>query len=202
MVTAAAKGCCDVAVRLMADKFDLAQLFFHLDAAIRQVGAGRFHMTCFASIVDPVAGQIRFANAGHLAPYLCRPRVAPAPGSSPRPEGTPGMDLHALVARGNPLGAGTEQVTRSATRAIAPGDVLVWYTDGVIEGRDAEGKQFGDRRLQRVLRRLDPDHLDPSHVHSMVAAELSEFLAGLPAGDDMTLVVARVGTATPPVSPS
>ncbi len=200
MVTAAAKGACDVAVRLMADAFDLSVLFLHLDAAVRRVGAGRFHLTCFASIIDPVANEVRFANAGHLAPYLCRPRdpAAAAAPPSATDAGVAQMELYALVARGNPLGAGTAPVTRTATRAIAPGDVLVWYTDGVVEGRNAEGKQFGDRRLQRVLRRLDPERLDPAHVHALIAAELAAYLAGLPAGDDMTLVVARVALARIP----
>jgi serine phosphatase RsbU (regulator of sigma subunit) len=183
MVTAAAKGACDVAVRLMGDDFELGTLLLHLDAAVRQVGAGRFHLTCFAAVVDPSRGEVHFANAGHVVPYVCR-RSGEGDGAS--------IALTALVARGNPLGAGNAPVTRAATRPIEPGDIVVWYTDGLVEARGADGNQFGDRRLQRALRRLDPARLDPTSVHAFLAAELAAHLGGLSPGDDMTLVVARI----------
>ena len=69
-----------------------------LDHAVRQVGAGRFHLTCFAAVIDPDRGEIHFANAGHVAPYVCRARAAPTPAGDT-------VELSALVARGNPLGA-------------------------------------------------------------------------------------------------
>jgi sigma-B regulation protein RsbU (phosphoserine phosphatase) len=163
----------------MGDGFDLAALLGNLDGAVRRVGAGRFHLTCFAAIVDPAAGEVRFANAGHVVPYVCRATAGQ-------------IALNALVARGNPLGAGTAPLTRAATRSIEPGDVIVWYTDGLVESRGADGNLFGDRRLQRALRRLDPERLDPTSVHAFLAAELAAHLGGLPPGDDMTLVVARV----------
>lgn len=188
MVTAAAKGACDVAVRVMGDRFELAALLGNLDGAVRRVGAGRFHLTCFAAIVDPAAGEVRFANAGHVVPYVCR-AVTDEKGTT--------ITLNALVARGNPLGAGSAPVTRAAARAVAPGDVIVWYTDGLVECRGADGNQFGDRRLQRALRRLDPARLDPASVHGFLAAELAAHLGGLPPGDDMTLVVARVEAPAP-----
>lgn len=179
MVTAAAKGACDVAVRIMGEKFELPALLANLDGAVRRVGAGRFHLTCFAAVVDPIAGEVRFANAGHVVPYVCRAEAST-------------ITLSALVARGNPLGAGSAPVTRTASRPIAPGDVLIWYTDGLVESHGADGNPFGDRRLQRALRRLDPARLDPASVHAFLAAELAAHLGGLPPGDDMTLVIAQV----------
>lgn len=185
MVTAAARGACDAAVAGAGDALDVVTLLGLLDAAVRQVGAGRFHLTCFASIVDPAAGTVLFANAGHLAPYVCRPRPTPTPTGDT-------IELSALVARGNPLGAGAGPVAKVATRPLADGDLVVWYTDGLIECHGADGKQFGDRRLQRVLRRLAEDERDPVAVQRRLAGELVAHLGGLPIDDDMTLVVARV----------
>ena len=190
MVTAAARGACDAAVRARPEGLDALTLLHQLDRAVREVGAGRFHLTCFAAVVDPIAGEIHFANAGHVAPYVCRPRAATATSGDT-------VELSALVARGNPLGAGAATVARLTTRPIAAGDLLVWYTDGLIECHGADGKQFGDRRLQRVLRRLADDELDPVAVQRRLAAELAAHLGGLPIDDDMTLVVARVDRATP-----
>lgn len=191
MVTAAAKGACDVAVRIMGAGFDLGALLVHLDGAVRRVGAGRFHLTCFAAIIDAARGEVQFANAGHVVPYVCRPAPDARGGE---------ITLSALVARGNPLGAGTAPVTRTATRPIAAGDVVVWYTDGLVESRGLDGNQFGDRRLQRALRRLDPARLDPGSVHACLAAELAAHLGGLSPGDDMTLVVAQIAAPPAPVT--
>lgn len=185
MVTAAARGACDAAVAARPDDLDVLTLLTQLDHAVRQVGAGRFHLTCFAAVLDPDRGEIHFANAGHVAPYVCRARATPTPAGDT-------VELSALVARGNPLGAGAATVAKAATRAIGPGDLLIWYTDGLIECHGADGKQFGDRRLQRVLKRLAGDELDPVAVQQRLAAELAAHLGGLPIDDDMTLVVARL----------
>lgn len=185
MVTAAARGACDAAVQARGDDLDVLTLLRQLDLAVRQVGAGRFHLTCFAAVIDPAGGEVHFANAGHVAPYVLRPRPTPSPAGDT-------VELSALVARGNPLGAGAATVAKQATRPIAPGDLLIWYTDGLIECHGADGKQFGDRRLQRVLKRLDEDELDPVAVQRRLAAELAAHLGGLPIDDDMTLVVARL----------
>jgi len=180
MVTAAAKGACDAAVALMKDDVDLSGLMARLDAAVRRIGAGRLHLTCFAALFDHTAGEVQFANAGHVVPYLCRDK------------GKADLELQALVARGNPLGAGVAPVTRSATRRLMGGDLVIWYTDGVVECLDPDGRQFGDRRMQRLLRKLDRERLDPESVHDAIAGAAAAHRSGRPINDDCTLVVARV----------
>ncbi len=183
MVTAAAKGACDAAVRLMGADVDLVTLMGRLDSAVRRMGAGKLHLTCFMALLDVAAGEVSFANAGHVVPYLCREGSAAPAGE---------LELHALVARGNPLGAGPAHSARTASRPLARGDVLVWYTDGIPESLDPDGKQFGDRRMQRLLKKLDRARLDPEAVHDAIAGAASAHRAGRPIADDMTLVVARV----------
>ncbi len=186
LVTAAAKGACDATVRLAGAEIDLIQLMERLDAAVRRSGAGNFHLTCFVALLDPEAGTVSFANAGHTVPYLLR--------SGDGPE----LELHALVARGNPLGAGAAPTTRTSTKPLERGDVLVWYTDGLVECLDPDGKQFGDRRMQRLLRKLDPARLDPASVHDTVSAAAAAHRAGRKHDDDMTLLVATIAPARGP----
>jgi serine phosphatase RsbU (regulator of sigma subunit) len=179
MVTAAVKGACDATVRLGGD-LDVVKLMDRLDAAVRRTGAGRFHLTCFVALLDPAAGTVTFANAGHTVPYLLRVT------------GGPELDLQALVARGNPLGAGAAPTARASQKKLQPGDVLVWYTDGLVECLDPDGKQFGDRRMQRLLRKLDPGRLDPAAVHDAVGSAAAAHRAGRKHDDDMTLLVATI----------
>lgn len=194
MVTAAALGACDVHVRRSGGRLELAELMAALDAAVRRVGGGQLAMSCFAAVLDPGARDLAYTSCGHTAPYLCRAAAGP--------EGR-GIELAALVGRGNPLGAGLPSIPRVVHRALAPGDLVVCYTDGVIEAQDPAGRAFGDRRLQHLLRRLDRPRLAPGSVHELVEAAVSAHRAGRPPGDDETIVVAQVGAeeAAPEAAP-
>jgi serine phosphatase RsbU (regulator of sigma subunit) len=179
MVTAAARGALEIAVRTGGDPPDLIAILRALDLAVRRSADGRRYMTCFVAVLDPGAREVQFASAGHVPPYLVR-------------SGPDGIELSALVARGNPLGAGDALVAKVATRPLLPGDLLVWYTDGLIEGRDANGQPFGDRRMQRLLRQLLPDQLDAQGVHAAIIAATGAHRSSVRHDDDVTLVLAKV----------
>ena len=174
MVTAAAVGACDVFVRGKS-ALDLAALVHALDAAVRRVGGGELAMTCFASILDPNARTISYVSCGHTSPYLVRD-----------------VELHALVGRGNLLGVGVPTSPKVLQRPFEPGDLVVWYTDGVIEAQDPAGKPFGDRRLQHLLKKLDRNRLFPQAVHDVIQAGVAAHRAGHPLADDETVVVAQL----------
>jgi serine phosphatase RsbU (regulator of sigma subunit) len=174
MVTAAAVGAVDVIVRRSSTP-DLAELVHALDAAVRRVGGGELAMTCFASILDPNARTISYTSCGHTAPYLVR-----------------GLELHALVGRGNLLGVGVPTAPKVLQRPFEAGDLVVWYTDGVIEAEDPAGKPFGDRRLQHLLKKLDRNRLTPQAVHDVIQAGVAAHRAGHPLADDETVVVAQL----------
>ena len=189
MVTAAAIGACDACVGRRGAALELGELVAALDAAVRRVGAGELAMTCFVAIFEPATRELRFVSCGHPAPYLCRP------GPPDRP-----LELHALVARGNPLGTGLAAAARVQQRALQAGDLVVWYTDGVVEAQDPAGVSFGDRKLQHLLKRLDrarPDGqgLAPAVVHDLVHRGVAAHRAGRPPADDETLVVAQLEAA-------
>lgn len=180
MVTAAAKGCYDVAQHLMGNDLDLPRLLVHLDAAVRKAGNGEFFMTCFATLIDPDAGKVYFSNAGHVVPYLCHP------GDGGK------LELDALVARGNPLGAGEKPAYKTTERPISRGDIFIWYTDGIVECTNEKRVQFGDRRMQRVIRKLNGETASVQGIRDHVVNASLEFQDGYPADDDITLVVGRV----------
>ncbi len=177
-VTAAASAACEVIVRRDGAALDLGRLVTALDAAVRRVGGGQLHMTCFATILDPSARELRFVSCGHPTPYLCRASDSD-------------LELQALVGRGNPLGGPGALPAKVQQRTLRAGDLVVWYTDGVVDAQDPAGEAFGDRRLQRLLRRLDRAHLAPPAVHAAVHAGVTAHRAGRPRFDDETIVVAQ-----------
>jgi serine phosphatase RsbU (regulator of sigma subunit) len=177
-VTAAASAACDVTVRRHGKALELGQLVAALDAAVRRVGGGQLALSCFAAIVDPDAREIRFVSCGHTAPYLCR-------------FADQAVELQALVGRGNPLGTSSPPAPKVQQKSLRAGDLVVWYTDGVIEALDPAGEPFGDRRLQRMLKKLDRRQLTPSAVLTVIHAAITAHRGGRPRGDDETLVVAQ-----------
>lgn len=177
MVTAAASAAVDVCVRRFGAALDLVDVITAIDAAVRRVGGGQLNMTCFAAILDPKHGEVRFVSCGSTTPYVVRP------GGD--------VELQALVGRGNPLGGSGAVAPKVLHKPLRAGDLVVWYTDGVIEAQDPAGEPFGDRRLQRMLRRLERANMTPGGVHDLIHAGVAAHRAGRQRGDDETLVIAQ-----------
>jgi serine phosphatase RsbU (regulator of sigma subunit) len=180
VVTAAAKGCYDVALQLMGPELTLPRLFEVLNDSVARAGAGRLHMTCFASLFDLREQTITFANAGHRVPYMCRR------------SDTGAIDLDVLSARGNPLGTAFATSPNVQSRPLKPDDVLIWYTDGIVECSNNEGEQYGDRRFQRTIRKLvRTEAEDVEAIRDGLVRAVASFNGGRPPDDDVTLVVGR-----------
>ncbi|MEU7959525.1 PP2C family protein-serine/threonine phosphatase [Micromonospora humida] len=140
----------------------LAEVFPRLTGLL---GVG-FLGTCLAMVVDPAAGQAQVARVGHPHPVLLRP------GRPPETVWTG----HSL-----PLGLVRDPVPVT-TVAFGPGDLLVAYTDGLVERRD-QAYDAGVTALHEVL---VPVRDQPVEV---IADTLLTKLSG--SDDDQALVVIR-----------
>lgn len=96
----------------------------------------------------------------------------------------------ALDSVGNlPLGVFAGQEYEQATLQLVPGDQIIFYTDGITEGRSPSGEMFGSARLDEALENC---HLDAQGLIETVLAALKDFTAGANPSDDQTVVVAKV----------
>ncbi len=178
IITAAAKAACDVARHVHADNVTVVQLLEIMNRAILESAQRRFAMTCFASIIDPKARTITFANAGHNLPYLLR-------GSDGKGE------LGALTSRaGNRLGDEATSTYESRLVELMPGDMIVWYTDGLVECDSPAGEQFGDRRFRTAVKRAAG--LEAAAARDAIITEARAFYAESQRSDDITMVVGRI----------
>lgn len=84
-----------------------------------------------------------------------------------------------------PLGALAAGGHRGLEAELAPGELLLAYSDGVVEAQDPAGEPFGQDRLEAVLRAAGGE---PQAVIDAVLAALDEFTRGEPAYDDVTLL--------------
>ncbi|MGW0698382.1 SpoIIE family protein phosphatase [Streptomyces sp. NPDC002867] len=148
---------------------DPAVVLRHLDEIT--AGLDPYIATCMYAVYDPHRAQCCIANAGHLPPVLVRS------GSAPRL-----LDLPT----GTPLGVGGVGgvALRSITVGIDPGDVLVLYTDGLVETRD----QDIDVRLNMLLDLLQTADATLGET----CDRLLHALRRPDAPDDVALLLARV----------
>ena len=94
----------------------------------------KMFVTCLIAVLEPATGRLCFANAGHNLPLV---------------RGKDGV--RSLRARGMPLGLLPEMVYEEQETVIEPGEVLMFYSDGIVEARNPQRELFGDRRLAAHL---------------------------------------------------
>ena len=176
LLAATAKSCLDSVRHLTQGDFRVGYFLKILDQLLREEIREELHMTCFASVVDPLEGTLTYANAGHNHPYLLR-----WTGDSWR---------HGrLHARGNRLGDADGYAFTEHTIRLRSRDLLCWYTDGLIEARAPDGRAFGSRRLRALLER--DVKAAPDAILERILAEYRTFIGGGRPEDDVTCVVGR-----------
>jgi serine phosphatase RsbU (regulator of sigma subunit) len=77
-------------------------------------------------------------------------------------------------------------------RQLAAGDLLIFYSDGVIDCASPTGERLGERRMQRLVRELAEQPSGAGALRDRIERAIAEHARGAPLADDITLVVARV----------
>lgn len=117
------------ALRTLAyDGLGPAAILMRLNAELVRASNGGF-VTCFCGVLD-ASGNLRFANAGHLAPF-CNGREIEVTGTLP-------------------LGMVPDTTYEESTLALDPGDHLTLLSDGVVEAQSASGELFGFERTCQI----------------------------------------------------
>jgi serine phosphatase RsbU (regulator of sigma subunit) len=177
MITAAAKAACDVARYVYRDDVTVSGLLEIMNHAIFESAQRRFVMTCFASIVDPARRTITYANAGHNFPYLYR-------------AGDGRGEFGSLMIRGNRLGDDRDSRYEAKTTELVPGDVLIWYTDGIVECENQAGEEYGEKRFRASVRRAAA--LDAGEMRDAIVGDAIGYFGDMPRKDDITMIVGRI----------
>ncbi len=132
-------------------------------------------VTMLCGIIDLGTGAVELVNAGHENPWVVRGGAAPEELAM---EG--GLPLCTLPGYVYPL----EHVT------LAPGDGLVFITDGVREAQDGAGRFFGSARTRDLLAGWQPGEAAQALTARLVA-DVRAFEAGTPPSDDLTVLALR-----------
>ena len=140
---------------------------------IDHANPGQF-ATFFLGWIDERTLRLRYTNAGHNQPLHLS-------------NGTRRL----LDVGGTVVGMMETLSWEEAEIALAPGDRLLLYTDGVTEAMNAAGEMYGEDRLYALADSL-PVGLTASAMVEGVLAGLGDFLSGAEPGDDVTIMALRV----------
>ena len=135
-------------------------------------------------VLDSQAGTLALARAGHCPALLVRRDGATGERTTDylRPDGLAlGLDRTGLFRR----------TMQEEKVHLAPGDVCVLFTDGVVEARRPDGEAFGYERLAETAARLCPREgaCDPAAIRDELLASVASFTGSTETDDDVTLVV-------------
>jgi serine phosphatase RsbU (regulator of sigma subunit) len=137
-------------------------------------------LRCTAVCIDvhPARGTMLFTSAAHPGPAVARSNSVEL-----LPGGNTFMGLQAAVR------FSTVETT------IEPGDLVIAFTDGLLDARSANGASFGRQNLERLARDA---RAEPALFGSLLVSDLSSFVGeGKTLLDDVTAVALSLRTSRP-----
>ena len=143
-------------------------------ACTNSQGGLRF-TTAFLAEYDPIRRAFDYINAGHNNPILRR-----ASGQIER------LDVGGL-----PFGIQPDVQYASASVALAPGDWLVIFTDGLVEAVNAHQEEYGETRVLGVIEAGKSE--EPAAMLKRLMSELDLFVGNTPQHDDVTCMLLKAG---------
>jgi len=137
---------------------------------------GARYASIFWCYYEPPARLLCYVNAGHCPGLLVGEREH-------------GIAIARLDVGGPVLGILPAARYEQARCEVRPGDVLVLYSDGLIEATSPAGEEYGERRLSECL--ATTGARSPEEIRAAILASAGKFLGTASPRDDVTLVVAK-----------
>lgn len=174
LMVAMAKSCLQMQLKtdysipsVMTAMGDMVHGFVHGEQAL--------FMTFCYMIVDLKKHTVSFSNAGHAYPYHYRATQ---------------KQLEELESNCCPLGILEFQDYEISQAEWERGDIIVLYTDGIVEARNKSGEDFGEEALKMLI--AENAHLSPVELKEAVLNKLNSFCQDVIQADDVTLVTVNM----------
>ena len=153
-------------------KLSTARLVSTLNRQLYATTSPEKYATFFFALFNEDTSALTYTNAGHLSPLLLR-----------------GTNVQALEPTGTVVGAFANVKYDERTLQMESGDVLVAYTDGIIEPENEYDEMFGEERLRDLLVKFEK--ADSVELIARTMEAVRQWTHAPEQPDDMTMVVAR-----------
>ena len=135
---------------------------------------GRRFTTAFLAEIDPATGALEYVNAGHNWPVLRRASGA----------------IERFETGGLPLGINAALPYQSGSAQLARGDLLLIFTDGLVEAEDDQAREYGEDRMLPVVRSLSGATANEGLKRIMTSVDA--FVGATRQHDDITCLLLRM----------
>jgi serine phosphatase RsbU (regulator of sigma subunit) len=161
----------------LAGEPDISKAVARLNDRMSALEVERF-VTFLLLVLDPVSDSVTLVNAGHMPPILRR--------SESGELYEPGRDQSGL-----PIGIDSGMDYEAVTVNVAPGDLILMYTDGINEAMDANDAEFGIEAIRRLAVDGESDGQPGGAVKDRIVGAVLDHVGEVTPFDDMCLVVIR-----------
>jgi sigma-B regulation protein RsbU (phosphoserine phosphatase) len=156
---------------------NLAVAVANINRLVYEASSENRYATFFYGQYDPATHKFDYVNAGHNPPMLFHRR-----------DGR--WTVSRLDIGGTVVGLLESFPYQQGRVALAPGDLLVAYTDGISEAMNSADEEWGEEQMMETVKGCDG--LGAHDILERVFSAADQFVAGAKQNDDMTLVVMRV----------
>lgn len=157
---------------LFAEGRELGDVATELNTHIHRWSAENKFLTMVMVSIDREAEILQYVNAGHNPAYvLSAGRIDP------------------VRSHGLPIGILPQTRYAAQTIPFPAGSTIVLYSDGITEAENVEGDEFGNDRLEAILRAQA--EANPASLRDAIVFDVDRFVGEAPQKDDQTLVIAR-----------
>ncbi len=151
----------------------LDELGARMNAILGQDGLDNRFATLFYAEISDDSGHVRYLNAGHNPPFILRNNGS----------------VDELPASSFPLGMLPSARYREGLLELDPGEMMLIYSDGLPEAVDAEGTEFGNRRIRALLTDLKQEEIETAG--RMILEDVRAFLGTERPQDDLSIILLR-----------
>ena len=155
---------------LIPDSPSLVDLVSKANAVFRRDGLPQVFASVVSASIEPLIGTVRLVNAGHPPPLIVRHAA-----------------VEQLEKGGPALGLIDGAEFREQVVELGPGEIVLIYSDGLIETRNVAGEFFGEERLRLLLQGSCAS--EAAELGEGLVAACDRFQGYAPAHDDLSLVV-------------
>lgn len=156
------------------NNYAIRSIMFKVNNLLFESTESDIYVTAVYGVLDTKNNIFTFTNGGHNAPIFRH------------------VDgrMEYLLEGGVALGTFENSKYEERPLGLNPGDIIVFYTDGVTEAKNEKEEEFGTKRLKQVIN--DSCYLSAPEIQNNIYQAVKDFTGNLPQADDLTMIVIKV----------